>query len=768
MQHKCKSHSEGSGAGAIAYLKGLKDSKGQIRAGVEVVRGNPELTAELIDSLKTKHRYVSSVIAWAHEDAPTDDEIQAVLDDWERVAFAGLRKSQYTFCAVLHIEDDGSKHIHLITPRVCLESGRSLNIAPPGHEYYFARWRNVWNHEKGWARPDDPSRARLVQPGVKAYQVKAGKADPKEEITSWLIERVAAGEIESRLDVLEALAELGEITRTGKDYVSVRLEADAKPIRLKGILYGDNFSPELVRETGAAAAARPAGRARPDPAAAAAARVELAAAIDSRTRYNQERYSRPERGAKHSVEGLTEGRESERGRPAGPARPDAETPALADAVAPAGNVPAVPADAVQRDDLQRVDSQPGRGPGEPEAAANPADRGDVLRDAGGPESLQNTTQEPVKNDGVGNLADEAIERAKRAARAAAEAASRAANAASRAAAAVVAACRKVDRAMPVMSANQGDELERFKREINLVEVAQSMGYELVKAKSTKASKVMRSGGDIIVIATDASDGHGIYFSIGDDGDNGSVIDFYLRRTQWNLGQIRKELRGWMPAAARPSPKRKPPAERPEPPQAVTRDRAEVLAKFAALVPYSGRYLTNTRKVDQAVIEAFGVLQDGYGNACFVHRDDQGVGGWETKNKGFTGFSAGGEKGLFLARPDSSPIVRIVVAEAAIDLMSWAQFKHAPGTVYASTGGSVSPEQLEQLRAALARNPGAEIVLAHDGDAGGDWMADQVRELAPPGATVTRDRPPEGLDWNEVLKQAAKLAEQREKGPGMHR
>ena len=321
-----------------------------------------------------------------------------------------------------------------------------------------------------------------------------------------------------------------------------------------------------------------------------------------------------------------------------------------------------------------------------------------------------------------------------------------------------------------MSANQSDELERFKREINLVEVAESMGYQLQKNRSTKASKVMKSGGDTIVIATDASDGHGIYFSTGDDSDNGTVIDFFLRRTRLNLGQIRKELRGWMPTAVRPSPKRKPPAERPQPPQAVTRDRAQVLARFAALVPYGGSYLTDVRKIDVLVIEAFGVLQDGYGNACFVHRDAHGVGGWETKNKGFTGFSAGGEKGLFLARTDDAQIVRIVVAEAAIDLMSWAQFKHALGTVYASTGGSVSPEQFEQLRAVLARNQDAEIVLAHDGDAGGDRMAAQVLELAPAGATVTRDRPPEDQDWNDVLRAVAELAEQqqREKGQGMSR
>jgi hypothetical protein len=740
-------HDTGSGRAAVVYLQAEKDSKGEVRADVQVLRGNPEQIAALIDSLSFVNRYRSGVIAFHVDDDPSDEEIHAALDDFERVAFAGLEPNQYTWCAVLHEESDGSKHVHIVIPRVELTTGKSLNIAPPGWEKTFYSWRNALNYEHGWARPDDPRLARLVQPGA-VGNMPAWKAgtDPRQQITEWLTAQVAADKVNTRADVLQALASLGQINRQGRDYISVRLEEGAKPIRLKGALYDEKFDGRALREVAAAAQKRPGGREQPEPELAEAARSELKKAVERRAEYNQSRYQRPRPSAESS------------------AHIDDSASALADALASAGHGPAVPADAVGLDALERVDSQPGRGQSTAEAGANQEDRSDVLREPSGPARLQ----KGVNHDGVRKLADEAIERAKRAARAAAEAASRAADAASRAAAAVVAACRKVDRAMPVMSTNQVDELERFKREINFVEVAESMGYQLVKINSTKACKVMKSGSDTIVIATDASDGHGIYFSTGDDADNGTVIDFLLRRTRSNLGQIRKELRGWMPGAVRPSPKRKPVAERPEQPQPVERDRAKLLARFAGLTPYIGRYLTSTRKVDRAVIDAFRVLQDGHGNACFPHRDPTGVSGWESKNKGFTGFSEGGNKSLFLARLDDAPVTRIVVAEAAIDLLSWSQFKHAQGTVYVSTGGSFSPEQMEQLRAAFARNPGAEIVLAQDGDSGGDRMAAQVRELAPPGATVTRDRPPQGLDWNDVLRSAAELAEQREKGPDMHR
>ncbi|WP_223934121.1 hypothetical protein, partial [Aeromonas caviae] len=36
-----------------------------------------------------QQRYTSAVISWATEEAPTEDEINAVLDDFEKLAFAG-------------------------------------------------------------------------------------------------------------------------------------------------------------------------------------------------------------------------------------------------------------------------------------------------------------------------------------------------------------------------------------------------------------------------------------------------------------------------------------------------------------------------------------------------------------------------------------------------------------------------------------------------------------------------------------------------------
>ena len=89
------------------------------------------------------------------------------------------------------------------------------------------------------------------------------------------------------------------------------------------------------------------------------------------------------------------------------------------------------------------------------------------------------------------------------------------------------------------------ELDAFKREINLTEYAAACGYELDHAASSRCSAVLVHGnGDKVVVAKDL-DGHWIFFSVRDDQDNGTIIDFVQRRTGGSLGEVRKELRPWI-------------------------------------------------------------------------------------------------------------------------------------------------------------------------------------------------------------------------------
>ena len=103
-------------------------------------------------SSRHKFGYSSAVIAWHLNDAPTDADIEEVVEEFEVHAFAGLEKDQYHMTVVQHDDDDGSKHLHILVPRFELTSGKSLNIAPPGHQKYFDALRDYFNIKKNWAR----------------------------------------------------------------------------------------------------------------------------------------------------------------------------------------------------------------------------------------------------------------------------------------------------------------------------------------------------------------------------------------------------------------------------------------------------------------------------------------------------------------------------------------------------------------------------------------------------------------------------------------
>ena len=216
MHIKFLARGTGSARAAANYLLGERDATGKTREGVEVLRSDPHRVASVADTLGFEHRYTSGVIAWAPEDEPTDEQIREVLDAFEETAWAGLEPDRYAWAAVLHREEGCGAHVHVLAARCDLETGRSLNIAPPGWRRTFDPLRDAFNHEHGWSRPDDPARARVEQPGHRAYveaaQLRAGlrlESSPRDLIRDYLLQRVEHGAVKDRFDVVAALREAG-------------------------------------------------------------------------------------------------------------------------------------------------------------------------------------------------------------------------------------------------------------------------------------------------------------------------------------------------------------------------------------------------------------------------------------------------------------------------------------------------------------------------------------------------------------------------------
>ena len=239
----------GSAQAAADYLLRETDSQGQVREDVAVLRGDPDGVAAVADSLEFDHKYTSGVIAWAPEDRPSDWDIDRVLDEVEQTAWAGLAPDRYAWAAVQHRTANGGVHVHVLAARCDLETGKSLNIAPPGWEQTYDPLVEACNLDKGWSRPDDPSRAREQQPGHRAYldaaALRAGIAredDPRAAIQDYLLQGVESGKVKDRAGVVAALQEAGlDVPRQGKNYVTAHNPASGKRWRLKGTLYEHDF-----------------------------------------------------------------------------------------------------------------------------------------------------------------------------------------------------------------------------------------------------------------------------------------------------------------------------------------------------------------------------------------------------------------------------------------------------------------------------------------------------------------------------------------------
>ena len=255
-------HGKGSAAHASAYVLDKFDHLGNVRAGVEVLRGDATTFNAICDSSPHLWKYTSGVIAWSKDDAPTNEQIQEVLNDFEEHAFSGLDPSQYHLFAVLHTDDDGSKHIHVLAPRLDIQSGKSLNIAPPKHEKHFDSLRDYFNTKYQWSRPDD---LLLMQTTQEPNHIAKLNAQAKNILTSQDLETLTKKQfcktvdnyvktllrtqtVKNRAEIISCIEQLkGVASVRAQQTVTVTL-TNGKKHKLSGDFYNEQFEIGLYSE----------------------------------------------------------------------------------------------------------------------------------------------------------------------------------------------------------------------------------------------------------------------------------------------------------------------------------------------------------------------------------------------------------------------------------------------------------------------------------------------------------------------------------------
>ncbi len=306
--------------------------------------------------------------------------------------------------------------------------------------------------------------------------------------------------------------------------------------------------------------------------------------------------------------------------------------------------------------------------------------------------------------------------------------------------------------------SRSEELDEMKR-IDLCQYAASRGFVLDRKLSSKCSAVMRhANGDKLIVGR-SPNGQYIYFNA-KGSDNGSIIDLIQARDRISLGEVRKMLRPWI--GRNPTTMKELPSL-PMTLQPSEHDAARVLAAWMKTKPIgqTHTYLEEERGIPQEILTSpllrDRIRRDDRQNAVFPHFNQSGLCGFELKNRGWTGFSPGGVKGLACSRPQPDD-QQMIVCETAIDMLSYAALKGIEGKRLFSTAGQISSSQAECLRSAAKKMPeGAVIVLAFDNDSGGHELADKVQDaLLPMQRKILRDFPPDlGEDWNDVLQRENK-------------
>ncbi len=602
----------GGGRGPVEYITRKDDPKTKkLRSPApQILRGNPVITRRLIDELEFKHKYRSGVLSLAPSDAPTEKEIEAVIDSFEKYAFAGLDKDAYHVLWVKHTHTGNNRvELHFVTPRVELYTGKSLNIAPPGWHGYFKPWQSQWNIKQKWARPDDPERKRIYEPGWQA-SINADREakglepirDTRKLLTEYVMERVAAGLIANRDEIIDLFQEeLGlEITRAGKDYITVLDPETSKRYRLKGKVYEREFRPQP--EIAAEVRWGTTDHSTVDSKELRQVTERIRSNYQYRYQYNQKRYGastprldklgEPQRPSRSKLgNDLDAGQVLARTSPSrieplsGYLRRQLGSDALFDQsphrkTADLGLSGATNQFSSSRIETAATDSRkdPRENRGDnypPNRERNLSHSADQLNPEGWLAMPGPTLSEiGVDDERTRNQINDRFRRARgtvqaghdqslseiqlghESAREAEQASSLSSAGLNQTAQGLERANRELERIQQQtalhlprirghLKKKRAQELERFKTEINLVSYAQSQGYEYLKRESPRNSAVLRhNSGDKIVVTTDI-DGHGVYFSLRDDADKGTIIDFVQNRRNLSLTEVRKELRDWL-------------------------------------------------------------------------------------------------------------------------------------------------------------------------------------------------------------------------------
>uniref|UniRef100_UPI0013CE2CB4 relaxase/mobilization nuclease domain-containing protein n=1 Tax=Helicobacter pylori TaxID=210 RepID=UPI0013CE2CB4 len=226
----------GDGDGSVNYLLNERVKQGTAK----VLKGDANLTKSLLLSLTQKHKACVGCLSF--EESNIDESLKyELMESFENALLTESMQNRYNILWVEHT-DKGRLELNFVIPKIDLERQKAFN--PYYHKVDLKRidtWKDCINLKHNFTNPKDLEKQHNIQ----QHQTKNPKN--KELLATYekldkLIQDNLGKLFYSREDIINFLKDNQcEVTRQGKDYISVKLPNEPKTKRLKGFYYHETF-----------------------------------------------------------------------------------------------------------------------------------------------------------------------------------------------------------------------------------------------------------------------------------------------------------------------------------------------------------------------------------------------------------------------------------------------------------------------------------------------------------------------------------------------
>ncbi|GAA7983891.1 hypothetical protein HpMS51_12890 [Helicobacter pylori] len=226
----------GDGDGSVNYLLNERVEQGTAK----VLRGDANLTKSLLLSLTQKHKACVGCLSF--EESNINESLKyELMESFENALLTQEMQGRYNILWVEHTEK-GRLELNFVIPRIDLIIQKAFT--PYYHSADITRidlWKDCINLKHNFTNPKGLEKQHNIQ----QHQTK--NPQNKELLAIYekldkLIQDNLGTLFNSRADIINFLKDNQcEVTRQGKDYISVKLPNEPKAKRLKGFYYHETF-----------------------------------------------------------------------------------------------------------------------------------------------------------------------------------------------------------------------------------------------------------------------------------------------------------------------------------------------------------------------------------------------------------------------------------------------------------------------------------------------------------------------------------------------